>query len=176
MSGIRVVTHGLSSRQRPVADRVRQVADKAGQLAARHARSGLGRVDLAVTTTRGIPDLVCAAHERIFSVSDWDAWFEQGVAGLTTICPGGTLVIVNAEANRRSLAEADMTLVHELVHACQYNRRGAWELSARHLAHNYGIESITDREVRDAHRRQDRDEREAEAAEHLAVRLNPQPA
>ncbi|UPZ27675.1 hypothetical protein MUK60_07485 [Streptomyces sp. LRE541] len=168
---MRIVTHRLSGRHRSVADRVRQVADEAGRLASRHARSGLGNVELAVTTGRGIPDLVSTAHERIFNFSDWDAWDVPGVAGVTTIRRGGSLVIVNAEANRGSLAEADMTVIHELVHACQLTRTGAWELAARRHAHQYGIEFMTDREVRTAETQFVREEREAEKAERLASQL-----
>ncbi|MEV0220859.1 hypothetical protein [Streptomyces sp. NPDC050704] len=168
---MRIVSHRLGRQHRPVVERVTRIADEAGRLAARHARSSLGRVELAVTTTKGIPDLICAAHERIFGTSDWDAWHEQGVAGCTTIRPGGSLVVINAEANRGCLDEADMTVIHELVHAAQVNRRGMWELVARGLAHNYGIEPMSDREVWAANLRRDRDEREAAAAERLHRQL-----
>jgi hypothetical protein len=168
---MRLITHRLGRQHRQVADRVALVLDEAGRLAARHARSALGSVEVAVTVTAGIPDLVCSAHERIFGTSDWDAWYEKGVAGCTTINAAGSLVIVNAQSYRGRLDEMDKTVLHELVHAAQFNRRGARELIARSLAHSYGLESMSESEVRAANRLVDRDEREAEKAERLHRQL-----
>lgn len=168
---MRLLTYRLGRQHQSVVDRVDLVMDQAARIVGQRERSGLGNVEVAVTITDGIPDLICAAHEGLFGRSDWDAWAGGGRHGVATLNPGGTLVIVNAQSLRGKQSEIDKTVLHELTHAAQFNRPGARDTAHRGIAFNYGIGWLEDREVRALNRRIDRDEREAEAAERLHRQL-----
>lgn len=168
---MRLVEYRLARRYRPVLDRVDLVMDQAARMIAQRERGGLGTVEVAVTVTDGIPDLICEAHERLLGASDWDANAGPGCYGTTTLNSAGTLVVINAESLRGKQTEIDKTVLHELTHAAQFNRPGARETARRAIAHNYGIGWLEDREVRALNRRIGRDEREAEAAERLHRQL-----
>ena len=168
---MRLITYRLGRQHQQVVDRVDLVMDQAARLAEQHARGSVGQVEVAVTVTDGIPDLVCAAHEALVGASDWDAWRSEGCAGTTTINPAGCLVIINAQSCKGRTVEIDKTVIHELVHAAQFNRPGARDSARRGIAHNYGIGWLEDREVRALNRRIDADEREAERAERLHRQL-----
>lgn len=164
---MRLVTYRLGRQHRPVVERVDRVMDQAAALIAERERHGLGTVEIAVTVTDGIPDLICAAHEGLFGCSDWDAWAGPGRHGVATLNATGTLIVVNAQSLRGNRAEIDKTLLHELTHAAQFNRPGVREIVRQGLAFDYGIGWMTERESRDLDRRIARDEREAEQAERL---------
>jgi len=169
---MRLIEYRLARQYRPVLDRVDLVMDQAARMIAQRERRGLGEVEIAVTITDGIPDLICAAHERLFGTSDWDAWAGPGRHGVATLNPAGTLVIVNAESLRGNRTEIDKTVLHELTHAAQFNRPGARESALKAIAHNcYGIGWLSDREMRSFGRRVQSDERGAEAAERLHRQL-----
>ncbi|NUT24319.1 MAG: hypothetical protein HOV77_34635 [Hamadaea sp.] len=168
---MRLLTYRLGRQHRPVVDRVDRVMDEAARLIAGRERHGLGTVEITVTATDGIPDLICAAHEQLFGRSDWDAWAGPGRYGVATLNPAGTLIVVNAQSLRGKQAEIDKTILHELTHAAQFNRPGARETARRGIAFNYGLGWLEDREVRALNRRIDRDEREAEQAERLHRQL-----
>lgn len=164
---MRLVEYRLGRRYRPVLDRVDLVMDRAAQLVALRESHGLGPVEIAVTVTDGIPDLVCAAHERLVGASDWDMWAGPGRHGVATLDSYGTLIIVNAESLKGRQTEIDKTVLHELKHAAQFNRPGARETARKGIAFNYDIGWLEDREVRALNRRIARDEREAEQVERL---------
>ena len=168
---MRLVTYRLGRQHRPVVDRVDRVMDQAAALIGQRERHGVGTVEIAVTVEDGIPDLICAAHEQLFGRSDWDAWAGPGRHGVATLNTAGTLIVVNAQSLRGKQAEIDKTVLHELVHAAQFNRPGARETARRGIAHNYGLGWLEDREVHALNRRIDRDEREAERAERLHRQL-----
>jgi hypothetical protein len=168
---MRLVEYRLARRYRPVVDRVDQVMDQAARLIAQREPHGLGPVEIAVTITDGIPDLMCAAHERLVGASDWDMWAGPGRHGVATLDSYGTLIIVNAQSLKGRQTEIDKTVLHELKHAAQFNRPGARETARKGIGFNYGIGWLEDREVRALNRRIARDEREAEAAERLHRQL-----
>lgn len=168
---MRLVGYRLGRKHMKVIDRVGQVLTQAGRLAEQHARGALGHVEVAVTIGDGIPDLVCVAHEQVFGVSDWDEVAQGTCAGTVTVNPAGCLVVINAEFRGGRTVEVDKTLLHELTHAAQFNRRGVREEKIRGLAHNFGLDWMTEAEVRAANRRVAKDEREAEAAERLHRQL-----
>lgn len=168
---MRLVTYRLGRQHEQVVDRVDLILDQAARMIGQRERRGLGAVELAVTVTDGIPDLICAAHEVLFGTSDWDSWAGPGRHGVATLNRAGTLVIVNAESLRGKQAEIDKTVLHELTHAAQFSRPGARETALRGIAFNYDIGWLEDREVRALNRRIDRDEREAEQAERLHRQL-----
>ena len=167
MSGIRLVEYRLAGRYRSVLDRVDLVLDQAAEMIAERERRSLGRVEVAVTVEEGIPDLVCAAHERLFGRSDWDDWAGPGRHGVATLNTAGTLVVINAQSLRGKQTEIDKTVLHELTHAAQFERPGNRDTALRAIAHNYGIGWLEDREAHALNRRIARDEREAEKAERL---------
>jgi hypothetical protein len=168
---MRLLTYRLARPYRSVLDRVDVILDEAARMIGQRERRSLGEVEVAVTVTDGMPDLICAAHERLFGRSDWDAWAGPGRAGTTTINPGGSLVILNAQSLRGRTVEIDKTLLHELTHAAQYNRPGAWDTARRGTAFNLGIGWLSDAELRAGQRQEVRDEREAEQAERLHRQL-----
>lgn len=169
---MRLVEYRLPRRLRPVLDRVDLVMDHAARMIGQRERGGLGAVEVAVTVTDGIPDLICAAHEQLFGRSDWDAWAGSGRYGTATPNPAGTLVIVNAESLHGRRDEIDKTVLHELTHAAQFNRSGARQSALKAIAFDYyDIGWMTDSELRSFDRRVQRDEREAEAAERLHRQL-----
>jgi hypothetical protein len=169
---MRLLEYRLGRQHRSVVDRVDLVMGHAARMIGQRERHGLGAVELVVTVEDGIPDLICAAHERLFGCSDWDAWSGPGRYGTATINSTGSLVIVNAQALRGNRVEIDKTVLHELTHAAQFNRPGAWESAQKAIAHNcYGLGWMPDSERRAFGRRVQRDEREAEAAERLHKQL-----
>lgn len=168
---MRLVTYRLGRQHRSVVERVDRVMDAAARMIGQRERHGLGSVEIAVTITDGIPDLICAAHEELFGRSDWEAWAGPARHGVATLNAAGTLIVVNAQSLRGKQAEIDKTVLHELTHAAQFNRPGARETAWKGIAFNYGLGWLEDREVRALNRRIDRDEREAEQAERLHRQL-----
>lgn len=168
---MRLVEYRLARPYRSVLDRVDLVLNQAASMIAQRERHGLGAVEVAVTIEDGIPDLVCAAHERLFGRSDWDEWAGPGRYGVATLNLAGTLIVINAQSLKGKQSEIDKTILHELTHAAQFNRPGNRQTAERAIAHNYGIGWVEDREARALNRRIGRDEREAEVAERLHRQL-----
>ena len=168
---MRLLTYCLGRQYRAVVDRVDLVMDEAARMIAQREPRGVGQVEITVTVTDGIPDLMCAAHERLVGASDWDAWAGGGQHGVATLDSGCTLIIINAQSLKGRQVEIDKTVLHELKHAAQFNRPGARETARKGIAFNYGIGWLEDREVRALNRRIARDEREAEAVERLHRQL-----
>lgn len=168
---MRLVEYRLAPKYRSVLDRVDAVLDQAAALIAQRERHGLGKVEVAVTITNGMPDLICAAHERLVGASDWEPWARSTGDGFTTLNSSGSLVIINAQLLYGKAIEIDQTVLHELKHAAQYNRPGAWRAGRKVIAYDYGIGWLSDGELREADRRRIRDEREAEAAERFHRQL-----
>jgi len=171
VSAVRLLTYRLGRQHQQVLDRVDLILDQAARMIAQRERRPLGTVDVAVTVTDGIPDLVCAAHEGLFGRSDWDAWSGPGRTGTTTINRAGSLVVINAQSLKGRPDEIDKTVLHELVHAAQYHRPSARDLAFRSLAFEYGLGDLSDHELRSAQRRARKEEAEAELAERLHRQL-----
>lgn len=143
-------------------DRVEAAVDVATHIVEDRARGCVGPVEVAVSTSAGMWDLVVEAHRPMFGRQDPNVWDEERNAfGTTTITESGVLVVINAQACKGRPVEIDKTLLHELTHAVQFNRRGARDLIMRSLANNYGIRSMTKAEAKAANRRVAVDEREA---------------
>jgi hypothetical protein len=169
---MRLVEYRLASRHRSVVDRVDLIMDEASRLIGRVERHGVGTVEIAVTVSGGMPDLICAAHEGLVGASDWDSWARSTGDGFTTLNAAGSLVIINAQLLHGRTTEIDKTVLHELMHAAQYNRPGAWETGRKVIAFDYGIGDLPDSQLRAARSREARDEREAQAAERLHRQLS----
>lgn len=168
---MRLFTYRLARQHQAVVDRVDQVMDEAARLISLREPHGVGRVEITVTVTGGIADLVCAAHERLVGASDWDEAAAYGRHGETTLDRDCTLIFINAQSLKGRQSEIDKTVLHELKHAAQFNRPGAREIVRKGIANNYGIGWMNTSEVRALNRRIARDEREAEAVERLHRQL-----
>lgn len=143
-------------------DRVNAAVDVATGIVEDRIRGCVGPVEVAVSTSSGMWEMVVDAHRPMFGRQDPSVWQADANAfGTTTITRSGVLVVVNAQACKGRPAEVDKTLLHELTHALQFNRRGARDLIMRSLANNYGIQPMTRAEARAANKRVDADEREA---------------
>jgi hypothetical protein len=154
--------HRVSRQYQATVDRVNVAVDAATRIVEAKVRGCVGPVEVAVASSSGMWELVAEAHRPMFGRQDPRAWqHDLNAYGTTTITKSGVLVVVNAQACKDRMVEVDKTLLHELTHAVQFNRRGARDLIVRSLANNYGIEPMTEAEAKRANRRVDADEREA---------------
>lgn len=159
---MRFLTHRIGRQYEATIDRVNAAADAATHIVESKARGCVGPVEVAVSTSSGMWELVVEAHRPMFGRQDAEVWQrDRNAFGTTTITQSGVLVVVNAQACKGRPVEIDKTLLHELTHALQFNRRGARDLIERSIANNYGIAPMTEREARAANRQVAKDEREA---------------
>lgn len=164
-----VTGHQLSHRHQPALDRVHHIATPAARLVEQHLRARLPLVHLAVATTAGMHQLSKEAHRELLGPK---AKGDRGMAhhyGLTTVRPGGVLVVINAQTCPER--EIDKTVIHELVHVAQLTRPGRREEVLRGLRSNYRIAPISRDEADALNAKVDADEAEAERLEHLATKL-----
>jgi hypothetical protein len=148
-------------------DRVHAAVDAAVGIVENEIRGSVGPLQVAVSNTSGMWEMVVDAHRPMFGRQSPRLWRREGGSafGTATITSSGVLVVVNAQACKGRAAEIDKTLLHELTHAVQLNRPGARDLLMRSLANNYGITPMTEAEAAAANRQVDADEREAERME-----------
>lgn len=66
-----------------------------------------------------------------------------------------------------------MTIIHELVHAMQFSRRGVLERCVANVRDRYRIERMSRRQAREHDRLLDQEEAEAYGHEYLANRIVP---
>jgi len=167
---MRIIEHRVGRQYRNTLDRVAQIAEPAAALIERHMRGCVGRVEIAVTTSSGLQDMVADAHQQLFGVrSAKRTRWRRSPAGQTTLTVRGALVVINAQVLRGSRREIDKTVLHELTHAVQFARER--DVIMRGELHNHGIKQLDDAEVRALNKRVDRDEREAERMERLHRQL-----
>jgi hypothetical protein len=154
--------HRVGRQHAATIDRVNAATEAATRIVEDKMRGRVGAVEIAVSTSTGMWELVAEAHRPMFGRQDPKVWQHDANAfGTTTITKSGVLVVINAQACKGRTVEVDKTLLHELTHALQFNRPGARDLIVRSIANNYGIEPMTSREAKAANRRVDADEREA---------------
>jgi hypothetical protein len=159
---MRFLTHRVGRQYAATIDRVNAAADVATRIVEDRMRGSVGHFEIAVSNSSGMWEMVVDAHRPMFGRQDPSVWQHDAHAfGTTTITQSGVLVVINAQACKGRDVEVDKTLLHELTHALQFNRRGARDLIVRSLANNYGIAAMTKAEARAANRRVDADEREA---------------
>jgi hypothetical protein len=159
---MRFLARSVGRQHQATIDRVNVAVDAATRIVEGKVRGCVGPVEVAVASSSGMWELVAEAHRPMFGRQDPHAWqHDLNAYGTTTITKSGVLVVINAQACKGRTVEVDKTLLHELTHAVQFNRRGARDLVVRSLANNYGIEPMSDREAKAANRRVDADEREA---------------
>lgn len=164
---MRFITDRVGRQHQATIDRVHAAVDTAARIVQDEIRGSVGSLQVAVSNTSGMWQMVVDAHRPMFGRQSPRSWQRDGgnAFGTTTITSSGVLVVVNAQACRGRTVEIDKTLLHELTHALQYNRPGARDLITRSLANNYGVTPMTEAEAKAANRQVDADEREAERME-----------
>ncbi|MFD0150797.1 hypothetical protein ACWGQ4_19695 [Streptomyces sp. NPDC055721] len=170
---MRIRTANIGRRERPLIDRIENITEQAIELVegAMHAR--IGHMDLLVTDTRGLVDLLNEAERATVGGRHVADWAPDKPYGRTALTPSGVLVALNADTHRPGkLRELDVTLVHELVHAVQLSRPEVRKIRLVHLRNNYGVAGMTRSQVREANRQVEREERQARSLEHLARKLH----
>ncbi|MFE5936040.1 hypothetical protein ACFQ69_11700 [Streptomyces sp. NPDC056470] len=169
---MRIRTAHIGRRERPLVDRIEDIAEQAVQLVEGAMRARVGRVDLLITDTRGVVDLLDEAERAAVGGRPATTRYPETPLGRTAVTASGVLVAINADTHRpRKLRELDTTLVHELVHAVQLSQRAARADALVHLRNNYGVAEMTRSQVRAANRQVERHERQARSLEHLARKL-----
>ena len=159
---MRLITRRINRQHQATADRIDAALTAAVDLVENHVGGCVGPVEVAVSTSAGMWEMVVDAHQPMFGRQDPRVWRpEWNAYGTTTITRGGVLVVINAQACKGRPAEIDKTLLHELTHALQFDRPGARDLLMRSLANNYGITPMTEAQAAAANRQVDADEREA---------------
>ncbi|WP_424891177.1 hypothetical protein [Streptomyces sp. XH2] len=159
---------------------IHTVAEQAKRLVEREMRARLcDPLTITVTDTRGVWALAERAERESVGLPSTLGQVLLGylhrpakpVFGRASVSGEGLLLLVNAEAHKDDLAEVNVTLVHELVHAVQLSAPGARAVRQAQIRSNYGIERFSRREAEAANRAIDRDEEQARSLERLAAQL-----
>ncbi|MDJ0463646.1 hypothetical protein [Streptomyces sp. H27-C3] len=176
---ITVAPHKLFGR-RDIVREAKYLAPLAARIVERSVPGRMPRVQVTVTTPRGLAELATSAEtalvgdvdDRVRARALADAnRHARGAAGRAVALPdGGVLLLLNAHQHRTA-DDVAVTLVHELTHAMQYSRPGVRERMIRDLRDGFGIEPQSRREDRESARRLRAEEKEAYRAEHLASQL-----
>ncbi|MEU6982687.1 hypothetical protein ABZ946_04590 [Streptomyces sp. NPDC046324] len=169
---MRIRTANIGRRERPLVERIEDITEQAVQLVEDTMRARVGRMDVLVTDTRGLVDLLDEAERAAVRGRPATSRYPRTPLGRTVVTASGVLVAINADTHRPGkLRELDTTLVHELVHAVQLSQRVARADALVHLRNNYGVCEMTRSQVRAANRQVERHERQARSLEHLARQL-----
>ncbi|GAA2803200.1 hypothetical protein [Streptomyces showdoensis] len=166
-----VAAYRLPGRYSKGMARIESIAEQAARLVQDEMRERLGHVEIVASDTRGYRGRILAAEQQILGTRTDPLWDYPESVGHTTLIPSGVLILVDLEAT--AAGELDETLVHELVHAVQFGRRGKRDFVLAGIRNNHGIQkaggwlkvTLVD------NRRVAADEREAQRLEHLARKL-----
>lgn len=160
----------------------RRLTEQAVRLVNRAVPGRMPDVEVVLTTERGMVDLMAAADIALAGHADRRALNRAVRQSRRTArdCQaraipkpdGGALVLIDADKHPTPGAFA-VTLVHELVHAVQFSRRGVRERIVRDTRAALGIERQTGRQAREHIRLLKQEENEAYGCEHLADQLIP---
>ncbi|MFD7163122.1 hypothetical protein [Streptomyces violascens] len=174
-----VTTHKLFGYRQTLRT-AQRLADQAGRLVERSVPGRMPNVQITLTTARGMAELATAADADLAGQSDRRARARaeraahkvaRGAAGRAVpLADGSVLVLVNIEQHRTP-DDFAVTLVHELVHAMQFSRRGVRERIVRDLRDGFGVEKQSRREAREHMRLLSAEENEAYGREYLAQQL-----
>ncbi|MEU6945687.1 hypothetical protein ABZ957_10675 [Streptomyces sp. NPDC046316] len=169
---MRIRTANIGRRERPLVDRIENITEQAVLLVEDAMRARVCRMDLLITDTRGLVDLLDEAERAAVGGRPATSRHPRTPLGRTTVTASGVVVAINADTHRPGkFRELDTTLVHELVHAVQLSQRAARTDALVHLRNNYGVAEMTRSQVRAANRQVERHERQARSLEHLARKL-----
>ena len=160
----------------------RKLTEQAVKLVARSVSGRMPDVDVVLTNERGMAELMVAADIALAGAVDRRALNRATREAKrtareiqATAIPrpdGSTLILINADKHPTP-ADFAVTLVHELVHAMQFSRKGVLERIVRNTRAKLGIERQSRRQAREHERLVELDENEAHSREYLAEQLVP---
>ncbi|MFF7204240.1 hypothetical protein [Streptomyces sp. NPDC008141] len=178
---ITVNTHKLFG-YRATLRTAKQLAEPAAKLVNRSVPGSMPDVQITLTNPRGLAELATMAEaelaggvdQRVRDREERHAAREaRNVAGRAVpLADGSVLVLINVDHNN-SPGEFAITLVHELVHAMQFSRKGVRERIIRDRCDAFKVEPQSRRQAREHERGLDEEEREAYSREYLADQIVP---
>ncbi|MDJ0346267.1 hypothetical protein [Streptomyces sp. PH10-H1] len=160
----------------------KQFAQRAIPIVNRAVPGSMPDVQIVLTNARSLAELSVAAEAALVGGADRRALAKavreanrhaRDAAGRAVpLADGGALILVNLDQHRTP-ADFAITLVHELVHAMQFSRRGVRERVIADVRDELGIKRQSHRQKRESARALERDEDEAYEREYLADQLVP---
>ncbi|WP_420033716.1 hypothetical protein ACN2WE_14915 [Streptomyces sp. cg28] len=169
-------THQLRGRRDLERD-AKYLAPHAMRHVSRAINGRMPAVEITLTSPRGMAELAVRTEAEVAGCTDRRTTarelksatrYARDAAGRALVrTDGSVLILVNADQHRTT-HEVAVTLVHELVHAMQFSRRGVRERLVRDLRDQYGVAKQTRDQAREHARLLEAEEREAYRAEHLA--------
>ncbi|WP_328861308.1 hypothetical protein [Streptomyces sp. NBC_00306] len=178
---ITVNTHKLFGH-RATLRTAKQLAEPAARLVNRSVPGRMPDVQITLTNPRGLAELATTAEaelaggvdKRVRDREERHAAREaRDVAGRAVpLMDGSVLVLINVDQNA-SPGEFAITLVHELVHAMQFSRKGVRERIIRDRRDAFKVERQSRRHAREHERGLADEEREAYSREYLADQIVP---
>ncbi|MCQ8831778.1 hypothetical protein [Streptomyces malaysiensis] len=173
-----ITVHGQARGSRQMAIRLEQIAIPAGNLISRRLKAPLPDVEFVLTDGVGVDRLLHQAHAALGGPGK-PTTIRGRIAtkikarrafASTAMTHSGVLILINGPEHRGNLHQFDRTVVHELVHAVQFNLPGARERHITYLRMCAGY--APDRAfLRNYERLIDARECEAEGLESLARQL-----
>ncbi|MCZ4122610.1 hypothetical protein [Streptomyces sp. H39-S7] len=160
----------------------KQLAKRAVPLVNRNVPGSMPDVQIVLTTARSLAELAVAVEAELVGGADRRALAKavreaerharEAAGRAVPLAEGGALILVNLDQHR-TVADLAITLVHELVHAMQFSRRGVRERVIADVRDELGIKRLSHRQRRESARALEREEEEAYEREYLADRLVP---
>ncbi|MFE9553219.1 hypothetical protein ACFYOD_07015 [Streptomyces sp. NPDC006703] len=157
-----------------------RLAEQAGRLVERSVPGRMPNVSIVLTTPRGLAELATAAEAELAGGVDKRAQDREmrhaarearNAAGRAVpLADGSALILVNIDQHRTP-DDFAITLVHELVHAMQFGRKGVRERIVRDRRDAFGVEPQSRRQAREHLRLMSEEENEAYGREYLAQQL-----
>ncbi|WP_405807509.1 hypothetical protein OG729_21430 [Streptomyces sp. NBC_00210] len=160
----------------------KRLAEQAAPLVDRSVPGRMPDVQITLATPRGLAELATAAAVEMAggvdkrvqarALREANRHARDAAGRAVPLANGGVLVVVNVDQHA-SPAQFAVTLVHELVHAMQFSRKGVRERIVRDLRDSLGVEKQSRRQAREHERCLEQEEREAYGVEYLANQLVP---
>jgi hypothetical protein len=160
----------------------KRLTEQAVKLVNRSVPGRMPDVEVVLTTERGMAELLVAADIALAGAADRRA-LKRATQGAKRTArevqaaaiprpDGAVLILIDADKHPTP-ADFAVTLVHELVHAMQFSRKGVVERIVRNTRDVLGIERQSRRQAREYERLVELDENEAHSREYLADQLIP---
>jgi hypothetical protein len=132
----------------------------------------LSPANIVITDSRRLRDVVLDAEASALGERCEVEWVSDGRHhGYTTLNRDGVVMVIDAEECQKWGNHADVTVIHELVHAAQLSHPKDRADYLQGMRHNHGLERLNPAEVRAVNRRIDTREREAGRLERLTCKL-----
>ncbi|WP_406304613.1 hypothetical protein OHA61_22900 [Streptomyces sp. NBC_00885] len=161
----------------------KRLAEQAVTVVDRSVPGRMPDVQITLTAPRGMAELATAAEVELTggevdkriqarALREANRHARDAAARAIPLAGGDVLVLVNVN-HHANPAEFAVTLVHELVHAMQFSRKGVRERIVTDLRDALGVEKQSRRQAREHLRLLEQEEREAYGVEYLANQLVP---